>query len=234
AVLLFNNFENRTLYKSYKCALLKEISRSAYQKATVSFLWQLLDQHIYWNIHYAVAVLYCFSCKQISSAIHVLCSKLNSDPQWLWLQYRTLRKCLKETEERYSFLIFIFIARSCIEFFRILTFLLSRTAIVLDAAFTVVAALYACVILLLFVVVVLSASTLLSDYQQLCEVLMELPRNMYHPDTDAEASRLILKVLDDKENVTLTGWGLFHLNRKFFLTTAATLVSYGVILHQFH
>ncbi|GBN51879.1 hypothetical protein AVEN_187200-1 [Araneus ventricosus] len=78
-------------------------------------------------------------------------------------------------------------------------------------------------ILLLFVVVVLSASTLLSDYQQLCEVLMKLPRNMYHPDTDAEASRLILKVLDDKENVTLTGWGLFHLNRKFFLTAAATL-----------
>ncbi|GIX67901.1 uncharacterized protein CEXT_436501 [Caerostris extrusa] len=122
-----------------------------------------------------------------------------------------------ETEKRYSFLIFIFIVRSFIEFFRVLTFLISRTAVVVDSLFSVVTFFYTCIIVIVFVNVVLRASILLEDYQRMCQWISELPRNMYCPNQDMEATQHLMEVLDDKDSLTLTGWGFFALKRNFSL-----------------
>lgn len=224
-----------SIYKRRKCSFFSVSPDSKYEMASLSFFWQLLDQHLDWSIHYAVAVLFCFCCKQLGSTIRNLCSKKHYfGTHRIWQRYYFIRKCLKEIEERYSFLVFIFIGRSFVEFFRVLTFLFNKDTVHVDYIFSSITCVYSLVILTVFVSVVMSASHLLSDYKTLCERMIELPRDMYYSEEDFEASKLFMKLLDDKDTLTLTGWGLFQLKKNLFLTAAATLISYGVLLLQFH
>ncbi|KAG8190677.1 hypothetical protein JTE90_001286 [Oedothorax gibbosus] len=226
--------KDRQTYKR-SCGFLSVGSDSIYFSAMSKFFWKLLNQHLDWSIHYAVAVLFCFCCKQLGSTIRKLCSKKHYfSTHRIWQRYYNIRKCLKEIEERYSFLVFVFIGRSFVEFFRVLTFIFNKDAVHVDFVFSVITCAYSLVILIVFISVVMSASHLLSDYRTLCERMIELPRDLYYSEEDFEASKLFMKLLDDKDTMTLTGWGLFQLKKNLFLTAAATLVSYGVLLLQFH
>ncbi|GIY64796.1 uncharacterized protein CDAR_303141 [Caerostris darwini] len=233
ACMLIKNYENLPLNTNRKCSFLIYVSQSKYVVVCVTFMWSFLDQYLDWSIHFLVAVLYCFSCRQTTSSINTLCSKKHFQPQTAWQKYFSVRKCLKEIEGRYSFLIFVLTGRSFVEFFRVLTFLLDLNAAAEDVLFSVLATFYSSIIFAVFLRVALSASGLLTSYRRLCEMMTELPRDLYCFEEDLEASRLFMRICADKNTVTLTAWGFFRLKKSFLLTAAATLVTYGVLLIQF-
>ncbi|GBN16049.1 hypothetical protein AVEN_266221-1, partial [Araneus ventricosus] len=188
AYVFVKRHENHSLTQGRKCSSLIRVSESQHEASVVYFLWQVLDQHLDWSIHYAIAVLYCFSCVQLSSIVRALCSTDNLESQRIWQRYYSVRRYLKEIEERYSFLIFIFMGRAFVEFFRVLTFFLNKTEVIIDVLFSAVAIFYSCIVVSVFLCVVFSANTLQCNYRKLCEMMTELPRNMYCADTDLEAS----------------------------------------------
>ncbi|GIX67903.1 uncharacterized protein CEXT_436511 [Caerostris extrusa] len=199
ACMLIKNYENLPLNTNRKCSFLIYVSQSKYVVVCVTFMWSFLDQYLDWSIHFLVAVLYCFSCRQTTSSINKLCSeKQHFQSQTAWQKYFSVRKCLKEIEERYSFLIFVLMGRSFVEFFRVLTFLLDVNAAAEDVLFSVLATFYSSIIFAVFLRVALSASGLLTSYRRLREMMTELPRDLYCFDEDLEASRLFMRICADK------------------------------------
>lgn len=230
----------RTLYRSKrsrhdKCRFLGIQPTSKDEKVIPDFFSKLISLHLDWNIHYAIAVLYCFCCKELGRTIRALCSNRGYfNSRKIWKQYYLIRDCMKEIEEIFSIPIFILFARSFVEFFRVLSFLLNRITRNLDVAYSVVNGLHSCVVLAVFISVVLSANYLLNSYKILCVKMMRIPREAYCTENQFETYRNCRLVLNQKDSVTLTAWGMLHLKKNLLVTAVATLVTYGVILHQFH
>lgn len=112
----------------------------------------LLPQHLDWSIHFAIAVLYCLCCRELEQSIRILCAKPHHFMSVkIWQQYHSIRKCLKDMENCFSVLVFIFMSRSFVEFFRVLTFLLHKIKVNFDATFSVATAMHSCVILTVLV-----------------------------------------------------------------------------------
>lgn len=218
-----------------KCKMLSLVLKVNQHNEVVNAISDLLPQHLDWSINYAIAMLYYFFCKEIQQIISILCSnQRNFDSVNIWNQYSDIRKCIKQVEKRFSLPIFLFMCRSFVEFFRVLSFLFNKLNVKVDVRYGLITALHSCVILFVFISVVVSANTLLNTYKKLCVKMLQIPKEMYYTTKDFEVYRNCMLLMDDKKNMTLTGWGMFHMKKNLFTTAIASLISYGVILHQFH
>ncbi|GIX86685.1 uncharacterized protein CDAR_260611 [Caerostris darwini] len=218
--------------KTDRCTSFTIPLNSIYKKAAVSFLSNLVNHYIDWNIHFAVVATYCFCCGELKKMIHTLCSKrrLISCHGNLWQRYYQIKKCLKDTEERFSLLIFIFFARFFVECFTVLTFLFDKMKVKADILDSAATGIYSSMILIVFVVVVMCASNLMDYYKKLCVKMIAVPKS----NRNFETHRSWILLMSDKNDINLTGWGTFYLKKSLCMTAAASFVSYGVILYQYH
>ncbi|GBM08579.1 hypothetical protein AVEN_52428-1 [Araneus ventricosus] len=218
-----------------RCRSLTVPLQSISGKAAVKFLSVFLNHYVDWNVQFSVVVLYCYCCYELEKIICALSSKRQSlTPREFWEAYNQIRKCLKTLEERFSLLVFFFFARSFTEFFRVLTFLLNKMKVRLDVSVSVASGIFSTVILITFVVVVIRASNLLKCYKKLCLKMISIPKETNGMDDDFETRRSWHLLMDDKSRISLTAWGTFHLTKNLCMTATATLVSYGIIVYQFH
>lgn len=218
-----------------RCRFFGVQPRSKQENAAVEFFSKLISHHLDWNVHYAMALLYCFCCRELGKTIRVLCANheyFNS--RKIWKRYYVIRDCVKEIESRFSVLVFILFARSFLEFFRVLTLLLNRIQRNLDVTYSFVNGLHSCMVLMLFISVVVSANYLVKSYKKLCVKMMRIPHEAYCTGNKFDTYRDCRLVLNHKDSIALTAWGMIPLNKNLLVTAIATLVTYGVLLHQFH
>ncbi|GFU48517.1 uncharacterized protein NPIL_45811 [Nephila pilipes] len=220
--------------KQDKCVLFSIYLYSRLEKAIFKFVTRLVDHYVDWNIHFAVVVMYCLCCSEIEQTIRNLCNNHQCFRfRDVWQRYYTIRKCLQVLEERFSLLIFIFCTRSFVEFFRVLSSFLNKTDATGVARFSVQSGAYSLVILIVFVVVIMRANNLMESYKKLCRKMTAVSEYELHPNDVLEMHRRWILLMDDKRNIGLSGWGMFYLKKKLFITAVASVVTYGVILYQF-
>lgn len=222
-------------YKKFGCDLFGIEVKSDYIRATRNFIWLMIEQHIDWGLNYAIAIAFCFCCRQMSRIISGFCLKnRNLSPHKIRCGYKSIRSNMKCIEKTFSFFLFIFLGRSFFEFFRILSYSLDKIRLtVVDVKFAISTAVYSTVTLVLFISVIMSADRLQNNFKHLCEIILQ----SFVENTDFRNGlfdlKFMLAVSEDRKQIRLTAGGIFQLKKGLLLTTAASFFSYGIVMLQF-
>lgn len=221
-------------YKNSRCHLFGVVLQAEYAIVIRNFLMLMTDQQFEWGIHYSIAILYCFCCRQASQIMHALCLKKRSfSSRKMRLQYYLIRKTVKCIEKRFSSLVLIFLGRSFFEFFKILSFLFDRVILTVDIKFTLTAVLYSSVTLVVFTSVIIAADNLQIQFRNLCDKMMQSLSGETNLETGVIQLKTMILLSEDRRQLKLTCGGLFQLTKGLLLTAAASFISYGVLMLQF-
>lgn len=221
-------------YKTFRCDLFGIEVESDYIVAARNFIWLMAEQHIDWGINYAIAIVFCFCCRQMSRIIGGFCLKnRNFSSHEIRCRYKSLRSSIKCIEKTFSICLLIFLGRSFFEFFKILSYSLDKIELTVDIKFAISAAVYSSVTLIVFISVIMSADILQNDFKCLCERLLQSFVENADFSNGFVDLKFMLAVSEDRKQMRLTAGGIFQLKKGLLLTTAASFFSYGIVMRQF-
>ncbi|GFT97352.1 uncharacterized protein NPIL_502661 [Nephila pilipes] len=203
-------------------------------KMAYNFLLQVSRQFVNWGFIYTVALFYSCTCLELN---RIVC-KLNKDikQQEFYIlrekkeRYRNLVLTIMDFEDAMSFIILLVFCNCFNEFFRGLTQILFNPELNKSFRLLVLASFYFLGSGITFVTVVFTADNLQHNLAFLRRSMLEtseLPNSSL-----PELLRCDLELLEDKDNIHLTAWGMFDVKKGLIITALASLISYGVILGQ--
>lgn len=221
-------------YKTSRCHLFGIEIKSGYIVAARNFIRLMIEQHIDWGMNYAIAISFCFCCRQMSRIIGGFCLKNRNFPSHkIRCRYKSIRSNIKCIEKTFSLCLFIFLGRSFFEFFKILSYSLDKMELTVDIKFAISAAVYSSVTLVVFISVIMSADILQNDFKRLCERILQSFVENADCSNGFVDLKFMLAVSEDRKQMRLTAGGIFQLKKGLLLTTAASFFSYGIVMRQF-
>ncbi|GFU11234.1 uncharacterized protein NPIL_631521 [Nephila pilipes] len=175
-----------------------------------------------------VYIVLCFEINQLLTRLSKICKKNLSNENMLWT---SLLKATVRLENGMSMAIFIFLFRCLVEF------LCTLTAII-DYLFGTFEEMYIAFFLLMAVMfsLIVSAADVVgkrhSDFKKyiLKSILRKMKENHTHPNSTNNQYVLFLEIKED--DVSITAWKIFILDRRLLLSTTASLLTYGILLYQ--
>ncbi|GBN14773.1 hypothetical protein AVEN_82653-1 [Araneus ventricosus] len=199
-------------------------------RVCVYFLIQTNHQLVNWSLSYLVNLLVIFCCLELSHLIKTLTKKVGrSFGNELFETYEDLFETILMTEDTLSLICFICLMRLFMEFFRVFSLLFNFVRGKPQSASAIDAGTYGVVTGALFVAMIFAADSVQKNFQELQRRLMKksaLNRSTQNGFCFRE------QILVRNEDAILTGWGIFELKKKLFLSTLASLITYGVLLQQ--
>ncbi|GIY22450.1 uncharacterized protein CDAR_542631 [Caerostris darwini] len=202
----------------------------------IYFFLLSLQQYINWCIPFSVGLFYVCYCKELSRVIKKLTVSLKAGELSnveVRKYYRILIKLIVKLDAALSLPVLLCLIRCFMEFFRALTMYFQYSKDMHEIKYIVNAVFYTFESSVLYVAVVLFADKLQLD----CNVLRK--SLLRHPDIHSgrntwKAIEKCSQLFEDKEDIKLTAWKMLRLKKKVLFTTATSLLTYGIILHQFH
>lgn len=199
-------------------------------------LLSTIQQYVNWCMPCAAAAFYICFCIETSRIARNLAEKMNSkqlDSLQIRKYYRMLVNLMAKLDSALSLSILLCLTRCFMEFFRALTLYFQYSKDLHQIRYIVSAVFYSLESGMLYAVVILLADKLQVDCNELRKSLL---RHSDHTDeiNTWKAVEKCSQLFEDKEDFKLTAWTMFRLKRKVMFTTVTSLLTYGIILHQFH
>ncbi|GFT27861.1 uncharacterized protein TNCV_10711 [Trichonephila clavipes] len=201
-----------------------------------NFLLQSSRQFVNWGFNYSVAVLYSCICLELNA---VVC-KLNKDIKLQKFhalrekkeRYKSLVLTVMDFDDGMSFIILQVFCNCLNEFFRVFTQILFNPNSTASVRIFILASFYFLGSAITFITVVFTADCLQHNFAFLRRTMLETSEFMPMSPLP-ELLRCDLELLEDKDNIHLTAWGMFEIKKGLIITALASLISYSVILGQF-
>ncbi|GBM63516.1 hypothetical protein AVEN_73794-1 [Araneus ventricosus] len=207
--------------ESLACILIHSSSERNVQSVLAILLHESASIYVNTSITYAFALFYSLYCRIFASSLK---NREQPVPRAFHL-YQQVLKIFKEMEDSLSPLIFIAFAHFLVSLFKdmvVLVIVLQNgkgwNFLSYGVDFLIIGA--------LTTVVVLSADGL----QKRADFLRRFLSTFVPYDLKISCAR----ILEDREDLKLTGWGVFAIRKPLLLTLVAWLISYGVIILQFY
>lgn len=219
------------------CVVFWTIGESERWYVTIYFiLLSTTQQYVNWCLPCAAAAFYICFCIETSRIARSLAEKMHTkEVGCLQIRkyYRMLVNLMARLDSALSLAILLCLTRCFMEFFRALTLYFQYSKDVHEIRLILSAVFYSLESGILYAAVIILADRLQVDCNELRKSLL---RHSDHTDeiNTWKAVEKCSQLFEDKEDFKLTAWKMFRLKKKVMFTTVTSLLTYGIILHQFH
>ncbi|GBM20350.1 hypothetical protein AVEN_195899-1 [Araneus ventricosus] len=218
------------------CIIFQATLQSEILYLGIYFLLLVVQQYINWCIPLAAGSFYICYCKELSRVTTKLTVSLKAGElsnAEVRKYYRVLIKLIVKLDIALSLPILLCLTRCFMEFFRALTLYFEFSKDVYEIKYVVCAVFYTFESGVLYTAVILFADKLQIDCNVLRKSLLRHP-DVHNGKNTWKAIEKCSQLFEDKEDIKLTAWKMLRLKKKVLFTTMTSLLTYGIVLHQFH
>lgn len=209
---------------------------SGVQHSIYHFFISIARQFTNWSVPYSATLFYSLYCIELSNKIKSFSKrlKIRSSFQNLDLTdyYDIVVTAILKLEDSMSLAIFFVLFTNFVEMFRVFTLIIFINSQVITFYSFLQYALYFIQTSLLFLFLVFAADSTQANFNTFRKGVLESPYTL-QGENKLVRFRKKLVMIEDREYVTLTAWGVFEFKRTLILSAIASLITYGVILKQF-
>ncbi|GFQ64799.1 uncharacterized protein TNCT_89721 [Trichonephila clavata] len=218
------------------CYLFWATIQSEILHTIIYFFLLALQQYVNWCIPFTAGIFYICYCKEMSRVIKKLTVALKAGEMnnlEVRKYYRILIKLIVKLDIALSLAMLLCLTRCFMEFFRALTLYFQYSKDLQEVKYIVCAVFYTLESSVLYIAVILFADKLQIDCNVLRKSLLRHP-DVHNGRNTWKAIEKCSQLFEDKEDIKLTAWKMLRLKKKVLFTTVTSLLTYGIILHQFH
>ncbi|GIY78256.1 uncharacterized protein CDAR_223331 [Caerostris darwini] len=201
-----------------------------------NFIVQILRQFVNWGFTYIVAIFYSTICTELNRIVCKLIKDIQLQNFHLHQEkrqhYRDVVRTMMGLEDSLSLIIFLVFCNCFNEFFRGITQLLFHPEMNARPRIWVIAFAYFLGSSITFATAVFTADNLQQNFAFLRKTMLETSEFKSEFTSLPELLQCDLELLEDKDNLQLTAWGMFSVKKGLMITALASLISYSVILGQ--
>lgn len=194
-----------------------------------------LQQYVNWCLPYATGILYICVCRETSRIAKNLLKSLRTgklDYDKVGRAYRLLLKVVVQLDSAMCLVVLLCLARCFMEFFRSLTMFFEYSRDLSKIKLVACASFYALESGFLYVAIVLFADKLQGDCNALRKSLL---RHTEQKEKSVwKAVEKCSQLFEDKKDIKLTAWKMLRLQKRLLFTTVTSILTYSIILQQFH
>ncbi|GFT32060.1 uncharacterized protein NPIL_479871 [Nephila pilipes] len=209
-----------------------DMSQNGY--VSYHFFLQLARQLSNWGVPFSATLFYSFYCNELANRIEifqkVLEQKRNFRTSAVLKIYAVIVKAILELEDSLSFGVLFVLFTNFAEAFRSFTLFFSISNLKAEIQRVIFPTAYFLQTTFLFMLLIYSADTVQRRFNSVRKSVLTL--NVQEEKNIHEVFRRNLKIVEDRELVKLTAWGMVEIKRTLILTAVASLITYGVLLSQ--
>ncbi|GBM83581.1 hypothetical protein AVEN_99444-1 [Araneus ventricosus] len=196
---------------------------------------QLARQFSNWGVPFSATLFYSFYCNELTSKIDafqkILKERRSINSSAVINIYNITVKAITELEDSSSLAVLFVLFTNFAEAFRTFSLFFSTRDVNIYSSRVLLPGIYFLQTAFLFMLLIYSADTLQRHFRLLRKRVLETI-DIKEAKSVHEGFRQSLKLIEDRERVRLTAWGMVEIKRTLVLTAVASLITYGVLLSQ--
>ena len=206
------------------------------QQDIYHFFISIARQFTNWSVPHSATIFYSLYCIELSNRTQSLKKRLKNRSSLQNLEitdcYDIIVSAILKLEDSLSLAIFFVLFTNFIEMFRVFTLIIFINQSERSRQSLPQYGLYFLQTALLFLFLVFAADSVQINFNTFRKRLLGSPFILLN-ENEQVRFRKKLVMIEDREYVTLTAWGVFEIKRTLILSAIASLITYGVLLQQF-